>query len=116
MLALSASAIPALRAAVSADDDKFLEDLSRRSFQYFWEYSDPDTGLTRDRALADGSPYAENRRDIASIAATGFGLAGMCIAAERKWVKPEEAQTRVRNSFAFSPTTQFTSTAGSTIG
>ncbi len=51
MLALSVSAIPALRAAVSADDDKFLEDLSRRSFQYFWEYSDPDTGLTRDRPM-----------------------------------------------------------------
>jgi hypothetical protein len=104
ILALSAAAAaPALYTApaISSDDDKFLEDLSRRSFQYFWEYSDRDTGLTRDRAHADGSPYAEDRRDIASIAATGFGLAGLCIAAERKWVKPEEAQTRVRNSLRF---------------
>ena len=92
-LLTSAAAATLARAtpAVSSPDDKFLEDLSRRSFQYFWEYSDPDTGLTRDRAHADGSPYAPDRRDIASIAATGFGLAGLCIAAERKWVKPEEA-------------------------
>ena len=88
-------------AALSRDDDALLEDLSLRSFQYFWEYTDRDTGLTRGRARADGSPYEESRRDIGSIAVTGFGLAGMCIAAERKWVKPEAARMRVRNAMRF---------------
>jgi len=103
MLALSCAGISAVRArpAVSPADDEFLEDLSRRSFQFFWEFSDPDTGLTRDRARRNGAPYPENRRDIGSIAATGFGLAGMCIAAERGWVKPDEARTRVRSSLRF---------------
>lgn len=103
MLALSCAGVSALRArpAISAADDQFLEDLSRRSFQYFWEFSDPDTGLTRDRAKTDGTPYEPNRRDIGSIAATGFGLAGLCIAAERGWVKPGEARTRVGNSLRF---------------
>lgn len=91
-----------LRAADhSKDDDSFLEDLSRRSFRYFWEYTDPDTGITRGRAHADGTPYAADRRDIGSIAVTGFGLAGLCIAAERKWVKRDEAQTRARNCVQF---------------
>jgi hypothetical protein len=36
-------------AALSRDDHAFLEDLSRRSFQFFWEHTDPDTGLTRGR-------------------------------------------------------------------
>lgn len=87
-------------AALSRNDD-FLEDLSRRSFQFFWEHTDPATGLTRDRARTDGSPYEETRRDIGSIAVTGFGLAGLCIAAERKWIKPEEARKRVRNALRF---------------
>jgi hypothetical protein len=104
MLALSCAGVSALRArpAISPADDQFLEDLSRRSFQFFWEFSDPDTGLTRDRAKTDGTPYDnQNRRDIGSIAATGFALAGLCIAAERGWVKPDEARTRVRNCLRF---------------
>ncbi len=103
LLTLPAAAV-ALRAAsakISKEDDQLLEDLSRRSFQYFWEYTDPDTGMTAGRAKADGTPYDPNRRDIGSIAVTGFGLAGLCIAAERGWVKTHEARTRVRNGLRF---------------
>ena len=104
MLALSASALTPMAAApakLTREDDQFLDDLSRRSFQYFWEYSDFDTGVTRGRARADGEPYDPVRRDIGSIGVTGFGLAGMCIAAERGWVKPDLARQRVRNALTF---------------
>lgn len=92
---------PAGAAALSREDDAFLEDLAGRCFQFFWDWTDPDTGLTRGRARTDGSPYEETRRDIGSIAVTGFGLAGLCIAAERKWVNREAAHTRVRNAMRF---------------
>jgi hypothetical protein len=82
-------------------DARFLEDLERRSFQYFWEQADPETGLVLDRTRTDGSPSDENHRVIASIAATGFGLTGICIATERHWVKREEARQRVRNTLRF---------------
>jgi len=102
MLALTGAAVASAQtASLSKEDDSFLEYLSRRSFQYFWEFTYPDTGMTRGRAKADGTPYDPNRRDIGSIAVTGFGLAGLCIAAERGWVKPEEARTRVRNGLRF---------------
>src|SRR4051812_7481215 len=39
-----------IRANLSAEDDAFLEDLSRRAFRYFWEQADPRTGLVLDRA------------------------------------------------------------------
>jgi hypothetical protein len=78
-----------------------LEDLQRRSFQYFWEQADLETGLVLDRTRTDGSPSDENHRVIASIAATGFGLTGICIATERHWVKREEARQRVRNTLSF---------------
>ena len=35
---------PATAGALSAADDAFLEDLSRRSFAFFWEQTDPATG------------------------------------------------------------------------
>jgi beta-glucosidase len=37
-------------AKFSAEDESFLEDLEKRTFQYFWEQSDPTTGLTLDRS------------------------------------------------------------------
>src|SRR5689334_7894610 len=60
-------------------DVELLEDLSHRAFQYFLEQADPGTGLVRDRARTGGSPIAsETGRDVASIAATGFGLTALC--------------------------------------
>jgi hypothetical protein len=87
--------------AQSPWEEAFLEDLSRRSFRYFWEQADPKTGLVRDRARTDGSPHDEGHRNVASIAATGFGLTALCIAAERKWVDPGEARERARTALRF---------------
>lgn len=86
---------------INQSDEAFLEELSRRSFQYFWEESDPQTGLVPDRARMDGSPLDESHRDVASIAASGFGLTALCIAAERKWIPLEQARERVRNTLRF---------------
>jgi hypothetical protein len=82
-------------------DEAFLEDMSRRAFRYFWEQADASTGLVRDRARTDGSPHDETHRDVASIAATGFGLTALCIAAERRWITPAEARERVRATLRF---------------
>jgi poly(3-hydroxybutyrate) depolymerase len=65
--------------------DEFLEDLSRRSFAFFWEQTDPATGIVRDRSRTDGSASSDNHVKVGSIASVGFGLTGMCIAAERGW-------------------------------
>ena len=64
--------IPA--APVSKEDDAFLEDLQKRTFQYFWDHSDPKTGLTLDRTRTDGTPPAQgtSHYKVATIAATGF--------------------------------------------
>jgi hypothetical protein len=89
------------KAALSADAHAFLEDLQRRSFQYFWEQGDPETGLVADRARADASAIDEDHRNVGSIAATGFGLTGLCIAAERGWIDRAKARERTRNTLRF---------------
>jgi hypothetical protein len=108
---LCAQVVPRARARVdkkvggyvlTREDDALLEDISRRAFRYFLEQADPRTGLVRDRARTDGSPIAsETGRDVASIAATGFGLTALCVAAERRWVAPVEARGRVRATLRF---------------
>ena len=82
---------------LSPEDEAFLEDLSRRAFLYFWEQADPKTGLVRDRAGVNG----QQRSDLASIAATGFGLTALCIAAQRGWITSDEARERARTTLRF---------------
>jgi hypothetical protein len=92
---------------LTREDEQFLEDLERRSFQYFWEQADPHTGLVPDRARMDGMTLDDNHRDVGSIAATGFGLTALCIAAERHWIKGSEARERTRNTLRFFATRAF---------
>jgi len=82
-------------------DRAFLEDLSRRSFSYFWEQTDGRTGLVRDRARADGSPHPDDAGSVASSAATGFGLSALCVGAARGWAPREEAVARARAALRF---------------
>ena len=92
---------------LSSQDQSFLEDLERRSFSYFWEQADSRTGLVPDRARANGSALDENHRDVASTAATGFGLTGLCIAAEHGWIDRTKARERTRNTLRFFATKAF---------
>jgi len=87
--------------AISPQDRAFLEDLEHRAFLYFWEQTDSSTGLVLDRASADGGRAKGPSRDIASLAATGFGLTAICIGAEHGWITREQAQTRVLNTLQF---------------
>jgi hypothetical protein len=85
------------RPRLTLTDDQFLDQLERASFQFFWEQSGPSTGLVKDRALAAGG----DARKVASIAATGFGLTGMCIAHKRGYGYGPQIEERVRTILWF---------------
>ncbi len=84
-------------AGVTPDDVVFVEEIERRAVLYFVEQTEPATGLTRDRAPAEGGA----RSVPASIAATGFALTAWCIADARGWLPPGEAVERVRTTLRF---------------
>ncbi len=86
---------------VAAQKSSFVDDLQQRSFRYFWEQADPQTGLVPDRARIDGSSLPESHAGVASIAATGFGLTSLCIAADRNWIDRSQALERARNTLRF---------------
>ena len=97
LLLLTVAVRAPLATAAAADDTAFLDDLGRRSFRFFREQADPATGLVADRARADGS----NNFPVASIAATGFGLAGLCVAEHRGWVTRAEAYGRALTTLRY---------------
>ncbi|HEX8847176.1 MAG TPA: glucoamylase family protein [Pyrinomonadaceae bacterium] len=88
---------------LSARDEAFLEDLSHRAFLYFLEHADPETGLVLDRARTSGAAHDASHpsHNIASSAATGFGLTALCIGARRGWITRAEARERVRKTLRF---------------
>ena len=81
----------------SSRDDSFLNDVSRASFDLFWDNAHSRTGLVKDVVV----PGENAINAVSSIAATGFGLTALCIGAERGWVNRSEALVRARASLQF---------------
>lgn len=79
------------------EDDSFLDDLIRQGCLYFWEQGSPRTGQVLDRARTNLNG-ARDRRRMASIAATGFGLTALCIADHRGYLPHEQVVERVRTT------------------
>ena len=82
------------------EQEAFLEEIERASFQFFWEAVNPATGMTKDRCQANGP----DERKIASIAAVGFALSAFCVAQHRGWQDAKKIRERVRDTLLFAAT------------
>ena len=69
-----------------------VQDLERRTFDYFWELGNPVNGLVPDRWP---TPSAS------SIAAVGFGLTAYGVGVERGWISREQAVDRTLATLRF---------------
>jgi hypothetical protein len=79
---------------MSRTDEELLDDIERTGFAFFWEQASSNTGQVKDRALAGGG----DTRRMSSIAATGFGLATLCIADARGYRPSQQIRRRVRKT------------------
>jgi len=68
------------------------DDLQERTFRYFWDNAQPETGLIPDRYPTPS---------FASIAAVGFALTAYPIGVERGYVTREAARQRVLTTLRF---------------
>ena len=81
------------------NDDALLDDLARRSFQYFWDASDPESGVCRDLIHSEPADNARKKDEArGSTGVSGFCLTALCIAAERGWIRRDEAKDRLRRA------------------
>ena len=77
-------------------DEGLLEEIVRASFDFFWTEAG-SSGQIKDRALLNG----RDTHRLASIAATGFGLTGLCIGHAHRYRNPQEIMERVRQTLRF---------------
>ncbi|HEY2178851.1 MAG TPA: glucoamylase family protein [Caulobacteraceae bacterium] len=89
--AAPATAWPALAAPGPAIDPLF-DDLQRRTFNFFWNFTNPANGLGPDR-------YP--KPPFASIACVGFALTAYPIGVERRWISRPAARARVLATLRF---------------
>jgi len=84
-------------ATLSPADERLLVDIRHTAIRYFWEAAEPTTGLVKDRSTAD----AIDSRPVASIAATGFGLTGLCIAHNHNVLSRTNVEARVLTTLRY---------------
>jgi len=70
----------------------FLDTLQRRTFNWFWERTDPNNGLTPDRWPT---------KSFSSVAAVGFALTAYPVGVERGYVGRADAAQRTLNTLRF---------------
>lgn len=75
-----------------AHPSPFIDDLERRTFQWFWDTTNPDNGLVPDRWPTPS---------FSSVAAVGFGLTAWGIGAERGYITREQAVERTLATLRF---------------
>jgi hypothetical protein len=76
----------------TARESAFLDTLSRRTFDFFWETTNPRNGLTPDRWPT---------KSFSSVAAVGFALTAYPIGVEHGWVTRDAARDRVLTTLRF---------------
>nr|WP_156460637.1 glucoamylase family protein [Sphingomonas sp. Leaf339] len=74
------------------DAPDLLTDIQERAFRFFWETTDPATGLAMDRWPTPS---------FASIAAVGFALTAYPIGVKHGWVTREAARARTLTTLSF---------------
>ena len=78
--------------ALTPRQTAFLDTLERRTFNWFWERSDANNGLTPDRWPSNS---------FSSIAAVGFALTAYPVGVERGYVSRADAAQRTLNTLRF---------------
>lgn len=77
---------------ISAEQERMLDSIQQKTFQFFLHEHHPEWGIVKDRA-ASWAP--------SSIAATGFGIPSFAVGVERNWISREEAARITLSSLQF---------------
>lgn len=81
-------------------DSALLDVVQKRTFNYFWEGAEPNSGLACERIHEDGD-YPENDQRIVTTGGSGFGVMGILVGIERKFITREQGLKRFEKIVSF---------------
>lgn len=81
-------------------DDSLMTLVQYRTFQYFWEGAEPNSGLARERYHVDGN-YPENDQNVVTSGGAGFGVMAILVGIERGFITREQGLERLEKIVTF---------------
>jgi hypothetical protein len=78
---------------VQISNDSLLTLVQYRTFQYFWDGAEPNSGMARERFHVDGI-YPQNDMNVVTTGGSGFGVMAILVGIERGFITREEAYSR----------------------
>ena len=87
-------------ASGALSDDALLDTVQHRTFNYFWDGAEPNSGLARERIHMDGV-YPENDQNVVTSGGSGFGIMAVLAGIHRGYVTREEGLARMERIVSF---------------
>jgi hypothetical protein len=81
-------------------DDSLLTLIQYRTFQYFYDGAEPNSGAACERIHLDGD-YPDSDKNIVTSGGTGFGVMAILVGIERKFITREEGRKHLEKVVSF---------------
>jgi len=81
-------------------DDSLLTLVQYRTFQYFWDGAEPQSGMARERFHVDNI-YPENDKNIVTTGGSGFGVMAILVGIHRHFITRAEGFSRLQHIVDF---------------
>jgi hypothetical protein len=81
-------------------DDSLMTLVQYRTFQYFWDGAEPNSGMARERFHADGI-YPQDDKNVVTSGGSGFGVMAIIVGIERGFITREEGVERLEKIVGF---------------
>ena len=86
--------------SLTSSQKQVFDSVQYKTFQYFWEGAEPNSGLARERIHLDGD-YPDNDFNIVTTGGSGFGLMAVLVGVERGWISYDSALNRLNKIVRF---------------
>lgn len=81
-------------------DEALLDSVERRTFDYFWDGAEPNSGLARERIHTDGNNPQEDDM-IVTTGGSGFGIMALIAGIDRNYISREDGVERFERIVSF---------------
>lgn len=81
-------------------DDSLMTLVQYRTFQYFWDGAEPNSGLARERFHSD-DVYPQNDKHIVTSGGGGFGVMAILVGIERGFITRQQGFERMERIIGF---------------
>jgi hypothetical protein len=80
------------------NDEQLLTYIQKHYFDYMWTGAEPSSGLARVRLLTENP---ERDKDVITVGGSGFGIAGILVGIERKFITRRQGMERLEKIVHF---------------